>query len=240
MVDSEVNMKKSGIIIAGIVFVIETAVIITCGVLGIIEYQEEKQVVAAARLEELPAPEKAGGLRGEMGIDKNINEASIDRYLGRNDAVYRDMRMLVDAANYEAIGGDSYLSGYVDGFEVVPYPLIVNVEGLPEAVGETYTGPTLFTQKDGEITPNYRESMEILEYFFPKDKKIFLMCGGGGYAGMTKDLLVKLGWDADQIYNVGGYWYYDGENNVKVRDGEDFEFWKVPYHDINFSYLHQK
>lgn len=37
---------------------------------------------------------------------------------------------------------------------------------------------------------------------------------------MTKQMLVALGWDADQIYNVGGYWYYDGAHNVKVRDGE--------------------
>ena len=29
------------------------------------------------------------------------------------------------------------------------------------------------------------------------------MCGGGGYAGMTKKLLVSLGWDENKIYNVG-------------------------------------
>ena len=48
---------------------------------------------------------------------------------------------------------------------------------------------------------------EILEDLFPKDKKIFLMCGGGGYAGMMKNLLISLGWNQDNIYNVGGYWY---------------------------------
>lgn len=49
------------------------------------------------------------------------------------------------------------------------------------------------------------------------------MCGGGGYAGMTKNMLVALGWDAEKIYNVGGFWYYNGENAVEVkreRDGE--------------------
>ena len=67
----------------------------------------------------LPLPETESGLRGELGIDKNINEKTIDLYLGREDAVYRDMRMLKDEADYEAIGGDAYLSGYIDGFEVV-------------------------------------------------------------------------------------------------------------------------
>lgn len=178
-----------------------------------------------------------------MGIDKNINEETIDQYLGREDAVYRDMRMLVDEANYEAIGGDSYLSGFVEGFEVIPYPLLVNVSGLPAAVGESYTGPTLFTEENGEYRANYAESMAILEYYFPKDKIIFLMCGGGGYAGMTKNMLVALGWDAEKIYNVGGFWYYNGENAVEVkreRDGEVvYDFWKVPYHEIDFGSLKQ-
>ena len=70
-------------------------------------------------LASLPAPELSEGERGQLGIDKNVNEATIDQYLGRSDAVYRDLRMLKDPGNYEAIGGDSYLSGFVNGFEVV-------------------------------------------------------------------------------------------------------------------------
>lgn len=222
----------------GIVTLAGVAMIITCGILGMSE--DLNQAEAKSEVAVLPAPELSGGMRGEMGIDKNINEATIDQYLGRDDAVYRDMRMLVDEANYENIGGDSYLSGYVEGFEAVPYPLIVNVEGLPEAVGQSYTGPTLFTHNDDGYVANYEESMGVLEYFFPKDKKIFLMCGGGGYAGMMKAMLVALGWDESQIYNVGGYWYYDGEHNVKVKDGDEFQFWKVPYHEIKFEYLTPK
>ena len=174
----------------------------------------------------LPKPELSEGQRGELGIDKNINEENIDAYLGRSDSVYYDMRMLIDPANYSAIGGDSYLSGYVRGFEVIPYPLLTNVEGLPEAVGKSYSGDTLFTNKNGKFTANYKESKQIIQDLFPKDKNIFLMCGGGGYAGMTKDMLVKMGWDKDKIYVVGGYWYYSGKNNVEVKqkndDGKDY------------------
>ena len=198
------------------------------------------------KLSELPLPELSEGIRGEQfGIDKNINEETIDNYLDRSDSVYRDMRMLEDPGNYEAIGGDSYLSGFVKGFEVVPYPLLVNVSGLPEEVGESYTGKTLYTYTDeGKYVANYEESLEILEYYFPKDKNIFLMCGGGGYAGMTKNMLVSLGWDEDKIYNVGGYWYYDGENNVEVKKTNkdksvSYDFWKVTYHDIDFNNLHK-
>lgn len=195
-------------------------------------------------LQELPLPELSEGIRGEQfGIDKNINEETIDNYLNREDSVYRDMRMLKDPGNYEAIGGDSYLSGFVKGFEVVPYPLLVNVSGLPEEVGDSYKDETLFTLSDGKYIANYEESLEILEYYFPKDKNIFLMCGGGGYAGMMKNMLVSLGWNENKIYNVGGYWYYNGNNNIIVKneshDEVSYDFWKVIYHDIDFDNLHE-
>ena len=195
--------------------------------------------------ETLPKPEISEGIRGEQfGIDKNINESTIDEYLGRSDSVYRDMRMLKDPGNYEAIGGDSYLSGFVEGFEVVPLPYLTNVTGLPEDVGETYTGATLFTQDEsGNYVANYEESMEILEAIFPRDKNIFLMCGGGGYAGMTKTMLVALGWDENKIYNVGAFWSYNGNNKVEVKktiDGEDYyNFSIVPYYNIDFTTLHE-
>lgn len=196
-------------------------------------------------ISDLPSPELSDGIRGEQfGIDKNINETTLDQYLGRNDVVYRDMRMLIDPGDYAAIGGDSYLSGFVEGFEIVPLPYLVNVTGLPEEVGNTYTGKTLFTQdKDGNYEPNYTESLQILKDLFPQDKTIFIMCGGGGYAGMTKQMLVKLGWDADKIYNVGAYWTYEGEHNITVKYKQDgqtsYAFWKVPYHQIDFSKLHE-
>ncbi len=54
-------------------------------------------------------------------------------------------------------------------------------------------------------------------------------------------MLIALGWDADKIYNIGGYWYYDGKNKVQVKrkkDGKDiYDFYKVTYHDIDFDAL---
>lgn len=220
------------------------SIIITVGVIifALITFISIKLVINHNRL---PAPEISSGLRGELGIDKNINEQNIDKYLSRDDSVYYDMRMLVDDAQYENIGGDSYLSGFVKGFEVVPYPYLAPVISLPKEVGDAYQGRTLFSMNENnEYIPNYEESYDILEYLFPKDKNIFLMCGGGGYAGMTKTMLVALGWDEDKIYNVGGYWYYNGDNNVVVkREYSDntisYDFWKVPYHDIDFDKLHE-
>ena len=59
----------------------------------------------------------------------------------------------------------------------------------------------LFTVEWGEngevetITANYKESMYVINEIFPSNKLIFLMCGGGGYAWMTKQILIKLGYD---------------------------------------------
>ena len=69
----------------------------------------------------MPKQEKSEGLRGVYDIDKNINEKTIDNYLGRKDTVYRDVRMLIDSATWENKGGERELTGFVEGFEVVPY-----------------------------------------------------------------------------------------------------------------------
>lgn len=198
----------------------------------------------------LPAPELSEGLRGKYGIDKNINETTIDNYLNRSDTVYRDVRMLVDSASWENKGGDRYLTGYIKGFEVIPSPYLASYTDAyikqkeKENVYGLYTGKTLFTlQDEGTYTPNYKESMEILEAIFPKDKNIFIICGAGGYAGQVKDMLISLGWNKELVRDIGGYWYYNGKNSVQVKetiDGKDYyNFSKVPYYNIDFDSLHE-
>ena len=196
----------------------------------------------------LPAPELSEGLRGKYGIDKNINETTIDNYLNRSDTVYRDVRMLVDPATWENKGGDRYLSGYIKGFEVIPSPYLANYtdeyieQKKIENISGLYSGPTLFKLDDnGNYTPNYKESMDILEAIFPKDKNIFIICGAGGYAGQVKHMLVKLGWDENLVRDIGGFWYYEGKNAISTKEtinGKDYyNFSKVPYYNIDFNSL---
>ncbi len=196
----------------------------------------------------LPKPELSEGLRGVYGIDKNINETTIDNYLNRTDTVYRDVRMLIDPATWENKGGDRYLSGYIKGFEVIPSPYLANYtddyieQKKKENVSGLYQGKTLFKlDNDGNYTPNYQESMAILESIFPKDKNIFIMCGAGGYAGQVKRMLIKLGWDEMKVRDIGGYWYYEGKNSINVKENingkEYYNFSKVPYYNIEFSTL---
>lgn len=193
----------------------------------------------------LPAPQLSEGLRGEYGIDKNINERTIDDYLFRSDTVYRDVRMLEDTATWENKGGDRYLSGYIKGFEVIPAPFLANyteeyiAQKEKENVSGLYVGSTLFTyHDDGSYTPNYEESLDILETIFPKDKNIFIMCGAGGYAGQVKNMLITLGWDEEKVRDVGGFWYYEGHNAISTKISDNkYDFSKVPYYDIDFAKL---
>ncbi len=196
----------------------------------------------------LPKPELSEGLRGKYGIDKNINEKTIDNYLNRTDTVYRDVRMLIDTATWENKGGDRYLSGYIKGFEVIPSPFLANYtdeyieQKKIENISGLYQGPTLFKlDNNGKYTPNYEESMDILESIFPKDKNIFIICGAGGYAGQVKHMLVTLGWNEEMIRDIGGFWYYEGKNTINIketRDGKDYyNFSKVPYYNIDFNSL---
>ena len=198
-------------------------------------------------------PEASPDPENMFGVDRNINIKNVDEWLGRDDVAYIDVRMLVDPGDFKKIGGDPVLSGTIKGFEVVPYPYIANMTGLPPEVCETkYSGPTLFTLKWDEhgniksIKANYRESEMIISDLFPKDKTIFLLCGGGGYAGFTRSLLVKMGYDPNRIFVMGGFWSYKGSNTlpIKVTYGEDnrYEynaFHRLKYHMIKFDELHK-
>lgn len=201
----------------------------------------------AAELEPLPAPEVDP--ESDFGVDKNINIETIDQWLGRPDVAYRDVRMLFDPADYAAIGGNADLSATITGFKIVPYPYLATLSELP--VEGAYDGTTLFTLKwdaDGNITsatPNFEESQLILDDLFPKDKAIFFMCGGGGYAGMCKALLAFLGWDENLLYNIGGNWTYAGDNALELiqyseeADGNNYYCtWRADYAYIDFDRLH--
>ena len=170
---------------------------------------------APSAFEVLPVPEVDAN--SDFGTDVNVNMLTIDQYLGLADCAYRDMRMLNDPFDYEAIGGNSLLTGMLEGFTLVPYPYLAPCADMPEALGEGYTGPTLFGMDDqGNYVANYEESVAIMETLFPKDQAIILMCGAGGYASMTKHLLVSLGWDEGMLFNAGGFWFYSGDRAVEL------------------------
>ena len=198
---------------------------------------------------EKPLPPPSADPASMFGVDQTINMGSIDAYLGRDDVVYRDVRMLFDPADYAKIGGEADLTHTIEDFKIVPFPYIATLQPLP--VDNAYGGSALYTvvwNDDGSVasaTPNYEESALFLNDLFPRDKAIFLMCGGAGYAGMMKTLLLYLGWNADKLYNVGANWTYAGKRGVElVVYPEDaagdliHATWRADYAYLDFALLH--
>ena len=205
-----------------------------------------------APAEEAPAPKTlpapSVNAESQFGVDANVNISSIDEWLDRDDVVYRDMRMLFDPADYAAIGGEADLTHTIEGFKVVPFPYIATLQSLP--VEGAYAGDCLYSvvwNADGTVksaAPNYAESEMILRELFPKDKAIFLMCGGGGYAGMMKQLLLFLDWDENLLYNIGANWEYTGSRGVELvvypeeAGGRNiYATWRADYAYIDFTRL---
>lgn len=195
----------------------------------------------------LPAPE--ADPESPFGVDANVNVGTIDQWLGREDVAYRDMRLFFDPADYAFIGGDPNLTATVEGFKVVPFPYLATLPPLP--VANAYDGQTAWTVEwadDGSIvsaTPNFRESGPLLDELFPKDKAIFLMCGAGGYAGQAKTLLVHLGWNADKLYNIGGFWNYTGDRAVQLittdASGQPLHcMWRADTAPLDFAWMHAR
>jgi len=195
-----------------------------------------------------PLPSSEPDADSKFGVDKNINIETIDNWLGRDDVAYRDVRMLFDPADYAAIGGDANLTHTLEGFKIVPYPYIATMTTLPVSGG--YVGECLFTVvwgSDGSLVSaeaNFEESTMILEELFPKEKAIFLMCGGGGYSGMMKSLLIYLGWDEAKLYNIGGNWSYKGTHSLELiiypeeANGKKiYATWRADYTYLDFSRL---
>ena len=154
------------------------------------------------------------------------------------------MRLLVDSEGYDGLTPTSsgMLTATVEGFKISPLPYIVNLwDGmLPPTVKDDYVGKDLGytplfnavwseTGQIQSITPNYEESMHVLEEIFPHNKSIFVMCGGSGYAWMTKQVLLALDYDSEKVYNIGGFWAYTGDHKVDL----------VSYYDKNENGLYE-
>jgi len=201
----------------------------------------ESPVNSQEQLVTLPPPEPDGG---PFGVDVNINMTTIDNYLNRPDVAYIDVRMLYDPADFPAIGGIANLTCTLPGYRIVPYPFLATLSAMP--VANAYEGDTLYEVVWGdnreilEITLNYAEADIILNNLFPKDKIIFLMCGGAGYSSLTRVLLIHLGWDESRIYHTGGNWHYEGEMELDMTvsaTDSNIATWRVNYAFIDFDRL---
>lgn len=145
-----------------------------------------------------------------------IDSENLIDYLGLDDVLYIDLR------NYE-----DYLVKHFRNFEVIPYfALIFDAEAhTNEEKIQLYGGTP------EEPVPVYEESDKILEYLFPKDQTIFLICQSGGRVAMLMNILEARGWDMSKIYNIGGMAQYTGKE-YRPLIVDTMEFGLIPAYSI--------
>lgn len=125
----------------------------------------------------------------------SIDSTNLIDYMDRDDVLFIDTRDFED-----------YVKKHFRNFEVIPYfAYIWNAEA--------HTNPDLIHLYGGTTTepiPMYEESDKILEYLFPKDKTLFIMCQSGGRVRMLMEIMEARGWDMSKVYNIGGLAQYSG------------------------------
>ena len=185
------------------------------------KWAEDNGYVKAENAGELPAPvdyEKNAACDTDdtatlySNSCAGINYENITEYLDREDVDYIDLQER-----------DAYYKGHLKGFRNVEFFSKIYPSG--GGAGDTQL---FYEGADGRFAPRYVNSVEILETLFPKDKTLFLMCGGGVRVVPMMQLLKQYGWDMSKVYNVGGMSHYtvqngytDGEYLVRLNTTED-------------------
>ena len=137
-----------------------------------------------------------GEFNGAAALPAEVTMANIDGALGRPGAKYVDLRNIKD----------KYVSGYIDGFELVSF-------------FEYLEGNALVRNNGWEFSAADIESKLVLENIFgDKNREVFLMCGSGTRAGYVKAALEEIGYK--KVFNAGGIRDYEGKK--KILGDEDF------------------
>ena len=115
----------------------------------------------------LPKPEVTGGERGKLGIDKNINELTIDNYLNRTDSVSIDLRMLKDERYYPLTARLSLTDAII---VFLKYKFINNKEYTIPQISEFLRIPEEeVTNKIKYISGKYQAIIDKLYYDYEKE-----------------------------------------------------------------------
>ena len=118
---------------------------------------------------------------------------NIDDYLFLDDVMYVDLRP------YSWVARD----GHIAGFSFYPfYDLIAHLNFKDRLFKMSSNGGV---GNIGCFTPNYEESEFIINELFSNEKKIFAISQSGLESCYFLNLLIQLGYNPANLYNVGGF-----------------------------------
>ena len=137
-------------------------------------------------------PEKLN-INGVDVTDSSVTTENIDDYLFLDDVMYVDLRP------YSWVARD----GHIAGFSFYPfYDLIAHLNFKDRLFKMSSNGGV---GNIGCFTPNYEESEFIINELFSKEKKIFAISQSGLESCYFLNLLIQLGYNPANLYNVGGF-----------------------------------
>lgn len=130
-----------------------------------------------------------------------INPKNIDSYLFREDCIYLDTRS----------PEQFYSEGSIGGF--INLPFYGYIADFNNKSGALFT-MTKVTDEDGSVYPlgepgsfiaNFEESEELIKDLIPDDKNILIIATAGVESCYLINLLIQLGYNGSQLYNVGSF-----------------------------------
>ena len=149
-------------------------------------------------------------------VDSGVTTQNINHYLFREDVIYVDLRP------YSWILKD----GHIAGFGFYPfYDLIAHrqQEDRLFSMDIVYNedGSKILGGEVGSFTPNYEESVMVINKLFPKDKYIFAISQSGLECCYFLNLLIQLDYDPAKLHNVGGFSISTGFENTAYTEIEN-------------------
>ncbi|MFH5882561.1 rhodanese-like domain-containing protein [Liberiplasma polymorphum] len=121
---------------------------------------------------------------------KPVTMQNIDKHLNKENAIYIDLRSFDEVEEF----------GYIDGFTILPFYEILEVEGI------------LVRSNGWRFTPNDIWRASALRELFDESKTIYIMCRSGNRSEYVYQALKHLGYE--DIHNVGGIIDYRGSNLI--------------------------
>ena len=203
------------------------ALLLSLALFGCADTNNDDVVIVS---KELPVKED---ISSHLASTSPIKASNLDDYLFRDDCVYIDTR---DAKQF-------YSEGHVAGFTNIPfYGYITDFKYNPNTLfssNKSSNGENSinFGHK-GSYSPNYEESIKLIEDVIPRDKNILVISTAGVESAYFLNLLSQLGYDDSKLYNVGCFSNGMGED-VAYSRLEDVSYLVegIELYDTNIQYI---
>ena len=162
-----------------------------------------------------------------------ITPLNIDNYLFREDCLYLDTRS----------PKQFYMEGSIAGF--INLPFYEYVADFNADVNALFTikkiknddGSIIYPGDPGSFIANYEESEELIKDLIPNNKKILIIATAGVESCYLMNLLIQLGYDPANLYNVGSFTNGMGDD-IAYRNYSEAKHLVEPFelYDTNIEY----